>query len=157
MKSLMIVTLSLLLSACGQNVSQPAKSEVLAAPSVESKSGAASAAEDSGFTDYAPQYPGSEIVEKTTKDFDDFSSTEIQLATSASIADVEKFYRGALAKSDAMPVTYDDSTPEKLSIMAGDFVGGVEGKTETNLGTSLTVKAEDGKTQIYLLLNKPKR
>jgi hypothetical protein len=155
-KHLMIVSLSLLLSACGQKVSEPAKSEAPAAPSAESQSAPAVASDDSGFTDYAPQYPGSEIVEKTAKDLGEFSSTDIHMTTSASIADVSKFYRGTLAKSDAMPVTYDDSTPEKLSIMAGDFVGGVEGKTKTNLGTSLTVKTEDGKTNIYLLLNKPK-
>jgi hypothetical protein len=156
MKNLMIVTLALLLGACGQNASEPVKNEVAAKQLAPSKSGPASAAEGAVFTDYAPQFPGSETLDKSLKVYDDFSSTEFHMTTSASVADVSKFYREKLAGTETMPVTYDYSTPEKLDIMAGDFVGGVEGKTKTNLGTSLSAEVKDRKTHIYLMLNNPK-
>lgn len=156
MKHLKIVALTLLLSACGQNVSEPATNEVSTKPLAQNKSGPATAAEGANFTEYAPQFPGSELLDKSLKVYDDFSSTEFHMTTNASVAEVSKFYREKLAGTETMPVTYDESTPEKLDIMAGDFVGGVEGKTKTNLGTSLGAKVEDGKTHIYLMLNNPK-
>ncbi len=151
MKSLIVMSL-LLLSACSQNdeTNPPPKA---VADSVAKASALPKATGD--FPDYAPQYPGSEILETSKTSDDDFSSTQFTMTTNDPIAKVSEFYRTSLSKAATMPITYDESTPEKLDIMAGDFVGGVEGKTKTNLGTSLSAKILDGKTHIYVMFNRP--
>jgi hypothetical protein len=151
-KKSIILVLVCSLASCGQNeTAKPSERSVTPTATAPSKG----AANTATFPDYAPQYPDSTIIETTPKSFDDFSSTEIVMTTDDPVAKVSEFYRASLSKSVNMPITYDESTPEKLDIMAGDFVGGVAGKTETNLGTSLSAKIVDGKTHIFVLFNRP--
>ena len=99
MKFLVILLPALLLSACGQNESAPADNPARVDQSTAATAATAKA-NGAGLPDYAPQYPGSVIVEQSTKDFADFSSTEIHMTTSDAVGKISDFYRASLAKSE---------------------------------------------------------